>query len=243
MAQVLTHAVCWIVGEYAYLGKEYDQATVIEMITQLTERPFADELETRGWILAALVKLVSQTQLFPDVLAKKVNELKFSRAVDTQQRCYELLALRQQPQIMRRVLPLDSSSEDLEVDPNLNFLSGFVQTALRNGATPYKSKVERNPLPEVPVVETRPAESAMRFEAYDRPEKKDVHSSLFAGIARKNEPSESVGNGGGMASGDATPTADDGGDGATGTTAPQTHVRLITHFHAPHVAPPCATPP
>jgi hypothetical protein len=66
-----------------------------------------------------------------------IEKLKDSRCPDTQQRCYEMLALKARPALMRAVLPLDSSLEDLEVDPDLPWLNGVVQAALRNGARPY----------------------------------------------------------------------------------------------------------
>jgi hypothetical protein len=69
LPDLLTKAVCWIVGEYAYLGQaDFDQVAVIEVVTSLLDRPATDNLDVRGWILAALVKLVSQTGLFPDAL-------------------------------------------------------------------------------------------------------------------------------------------------------------------------------
>lgn len=38
---------------------------------------------------------------------------------------------------MADVLPVDASLEDIEVDPNLPFLDGFVQIAIVNGAVRY----------------------------------------------------------------------------------------------------------
>lgn len=99
-------------------------------MTSLLDRPAVDNAEVRGWILAALVKLVSQTGLFPEVLRVQVEKLKQSRNADSQQRAYELLALKAQPAFMRSVLPLDSSLEDLEVDPDMGFLDGFVQVSV-----------------------------------------------------------------------------------------------------------------
>lgn len=170
-----------------------------QVVTALLDRPAVNNVEVRGWILAALVKLVSQTGMFPDSLRLQVEKLKNSRDPDSQQRCYELLALKAQPALMRTVLPLDSSLEDLEVDPDMPFLNGFVQAcslqsrvcqfisstylsnvdvahsrciistivqaALRNGAEPYKSRLDRKH-----VVSTSPEaveEPTMRFDAYD----------------------------------------------------------------------------
>mmetsp|Transcript_23757 Transcript_23757/g.62092 ORF Transcript_23757/g.62092 Transcript_23757/m.62092 type:complete len:1254 (+) Transcript_23757:47-3808(+) len=180
LPDMLTQAVCWIVGEYAYLGQEdFDQSAVIEVVTSLLDRPTVDSVAVRGWILAALVKLVSQTGLFPEALRSQIDKLMNSRVPDTQQRCYELIALTAQPILMRQVLPLDSSLEDVEIDPDMHFLDGVVQAALRTGARPYKPKAERVEIaPESPEVEEEPA---MRFDAYENPEKKkqDTHAAIF----------------------------------------------------------------
>ena len=53
----------------------------------------------------------------------------------TLQRCVEFLQLLETPQLMERVLPVDASCEDIEVD--LGFLDRFVQEALAQGEPDY----------------------------------------------------------------------------------------------------------
>ena len=60
-----------------------------------------------------------------------------------QQRCLELNSLLDMPGVMRHVLPVDASCEDVEVDETLPMLNSYVQQALRAGAAPYMSEALR----------------------------------------------------------------------------------------------------
>ena len=165
LSEKLTHAMCWIIGEYAYLGKEYDQAVVMEMLVGLLYRRFEDDFETKGWVVTALCKIVSQNKLYPDFLQKEITKMKSSISVNLAQRAYELDRLFQNQALMHQVLPLDASSDDMEVDEALPFLDGFVQAALQAGAQPYMPKEDRESEPEpapMPAQET----PILRFEAY-----------------------------------------------------------------------------
>eukprot|EP00040_Diaphanoeca_grandis_P011727 m.60127 g.60127 ORF g.60127 m.60127 type:complete len:1231 (-) comp22804_c1_seq1:183-3875(-) len=184
LSDMLIQAVCWVVGEYAYLAKDYDQEVVLEEVAALLDRPVEDKVCTYSWVVSALTKLITQTGLYPDSVRRKIEKLKNSRSVDLQQRAYELLRLKEQTMIMKAVLPLDSSSEDMDVDPNLGFLNQFVQTALNNGADAYIPREERESTIE-DTTEVVDAEPTMKFDAYEKP--KDIHASLFSGLGKRDD--------------------------------------------------------
>lgn len=200
LADKLIQAVCWVCGEYAYLADEYDKAAVIEEIVSLLNRPFENKNETTGWVLTCLLKLSSQTGLYPDVLRVKVEALQKSKCVDTQQRCLEILRLREQPAVMARVLPLDSSSEDMEVDNSLSFLNAYVSNALANGADAYIPREERESTLVPEAVEEEVEAPAMKFDAYEAPQKADIHSSLFAGVGNRETNEQTSAAPGGLSS-------------------------------------------
>jgi hypothetical protein len=66
-----------------------------------------------------------------------VQQLKHSRDISLQLRSYEALALALQPPLMKHVLPVDASVEDIAVDADLRFLDGYVRQALDMGARQY----------------------------------------------------------------------------------------------------------
>ena len=66
-----------------------------------------------------------------DWLPTQVTELaqKYSRSADVTLAKYanELLVFREHMDVMKAVLPVDASCEDLETDRSLSFLNGYVQ--------------------------------------------------------------------------------------------------------------------
>ena len=66
-----------------------------------------------------------------------MQQLKHSRDISLQLRSYEALALALQPPLMKHVLPVDASVEDIAVDADLRFLDGYVRQALDMGARQY----------------------------------------------------------------------------------------------------------
>ena len=88
------------------------------------------------------------------------------------------------------ILPPDASSEDIEIDPSLGFLSSFVQTALQNGAAPYISEEVRFEMgavrPSHNDVAVDQSSSGLRFTAYERqnaPEQVNVRT-----VSRESSP-------------------------------------------------------
>ena len=64
-----------------------------------------------------------------------------SKQLELQQRCYELMELLDDTNLMSEVLPMDASTEDLEADEDLSFLDDFVEEAINAGARRYDSSM------------------------------------------------------------------------------------------------------
>ena len=85
------------------------------------------------------MKLVAQAGTCPPAAAAAIDDYTRSQDVDLQQRCLEFQAiLTACPNLLPEILPVDASAEDVDVDPNLSFLDGYVTNALHNGARPYE---------------------------------------------------------------------------------------------------------
>jgi AP-4 complex subunit epsilon-1 len=112
---VLVKVMAWVLGEYSYLSTTMPQAEVIERMCELTERQHAHP-EVRGYCLSAVGKMTAQTG---GACSPAVEDLmrKYSSSIHAslQQRCFECLALAQNPAVMQAVLPMDASCEDIEV--------------------------------------------------------------------------------------------------------------------------------
>lgn len=121
MPDILVQTMSWVVGEYAYLAKDYDMSVVLELMGELLDRNFEDDLVTKGWIISGITKLVAQTGLLPAVVRSKMEKWQASLSADLQQRCTEVLGLVRNGGLMRTVLPCDASCEDLEVSEGVLF--------------------------------------------------------------------------------------------------------------------------
>ena len=135
----------WTLGEYAHLlAPETDMETVFAILCDLLQRSYYQDSTTKCFIVSALTKLVAQS---PGGCPVMVHTL-FSRYCSArdpalQQRCLELKNLVEMPALMRQVLPVDASCEDIEIDVTLPMLSGYVQKALQAGARRYMDEMQR----------------------------------------------------------------------------------------------------
>eukprot|EP00045_Choanoeca_perplexa_P016505 m.223991 g.223991 ORF g.223991 m.223991 type:complete len:1020 (+) comp17278_c1_seq1:63-3122(+) len=208
LPDVLVQTMAWVVGEYAYLAADYDQAVVLELMGELLDRTFQDPAVTKGWVMNGIVKLIAQTGLCPAPIKAQLQSLTSHASPDMQQRAVEALALIQHGTVMQQVFPTDASCEDLEVNPDLPFLDSLVAQALSQGHSPYKPASERQPKHVAPATSTTESrlESTFRFEAYDAPVEPATTAAadgLFAGIGRHSAgPSDS-----GSVKGSSAPTS------------------------------------
>ncbi|XP_066557479.1 AP-4 complex subunit epsilon-1 [Amia ocellicauda] len=154
--QRFLQVISWVLGEYSYLKSDLMPEVVLDKLVTLLDQVWVTS-ETKSWVMAAITKLSSGT-----TCTKTVSEvvLKFSTSLDTvlRQFTFELKHLSEDRDLSVRVLPLDASCEDIEVDTSLSFLDDFVSEALARGAAPYKPHHQRQ--------EELSQEKALNFEPY-----------------------------------------------------------------------------
>ena len=123
--------------------------------------------------MTALTKITAQLgSCLPDILST-IKKFGNSKDTDVQQRCLELTALLQEPDLMKEVLPVDASTEELDIDEDLSFLNGYVKQALENGAKAYDPPTKSNFASLVAGLGGFGDEEedglGLRYEAYDQP--------------------------------------------------------------------------
>ncbi|MGH0132215.1 UNVERIFIED_CONTAM: hypothetical protein FKN15_021636 [Acipenser sinensis] len=154
--QRFLQVISWVLGEYFFLKAETKPEVVLDKLGRLLDQSSVTS-ETKGWIMAAITKLSSHT-VCPNTVAEVAQ--KYTTSLDTvlRQHAFELKHLNEDRDLIRRVLPLDASCEDIEVDTSLSFLDGFVADALGRGAAPYKPHHQRQ--------EELSQEKALNYEPY-----------------------------------------------------------------------------
>ena len=139
LPKLLIETVCWVLGEYAYLSEEYALEEILSQLCEVVRKGKQLEQSTRKIIVSAIMKLVAQAGTCPPQAAKVIDDFTKSKDVDLQQRYLEFQnILTTAPFMLSEVLPVDASCEDVQVDPNLSFLDGYVHQALAEGAQPYE---------------------------------------------------------------------------------------------------------
>ncbi|KAK9907437.1 hypothetical protein WJX75_003646 [Coccomyxa subellipsoidea] len=171
LPNILIKVICWVLGEYGGLAPG-GAIAVVERLVDLAEGQALPD-EVRGYLLSAIAKLHAQAglQLTP-AAAQLLHDASSSHNVDLQLRALQTQALLEGPASTRQgALPADASCEDVDIDPSLPFLDGFVAAALANGAAPYISEQERFAMGAVrPAHHDEVAEHthALRFTAYEK---------------------------------------------------------------------------
>ncbi len=177
LPRILLETMAWCLGEYAYLSTA---ASLDDILTRLCallrthKAKFAST--TRRFFVSAIMKLVAQAGTCPPHAAAIIDDFTRSADVDLQQRCLEFQhLLTTAPNVLRDVLPVDASAEDLDVDQNLSFLNNYVREAQVNGARPYE-KLEDDDDDDVVYtnggsgIGASAAASAFKMTPYDKPQ-------------------------------------------------------------------------
>jgi len=183
-ARVNTHAQqvgSWTLGEYAYLlAPDVDTESVLAILCDLVERSYYRDSSTKCYIVSAITKIVAhcRTGCAPMVRTLMARYCS-ARDPALQQRCREVSSLVDMPEIMRQVLPLDASCEDIEVNEGLPMLNNFVEQALQAGAKRYMTEAQRaaagmgaERAASIVSASTAagPEGAKLRFDAYAKPE-------------------------------------------------------------------------
>uniref|UniRef100_A0A2K6AL51 AP-4 complex subunit epsilon n=1 Tax=Mandrillus leucophaeus TaxID=9568 RepID=A0A2K6AL51_MANLE len=155
--QRFLQVMSWVLGEYSYL---LDKETPAEVIAKLYKLLMNDSVssETKTWLIAAVTKLTPQAHSF-DTVERLIHEFTISLDTCMRQHAFELKHLHENVELMKSLLPVDRSCEDLVVDASLSFLDGFVAEGLSQGAAPYKPHHQRQE-------EKLSQEKVLNFEPY-----------------------------------------------------------------------------
>ena len=226
LPSILLQVICWVLGEYGTVSGKLDSNGLLDTLVGIAKRQTVDETVC-SYAITAMSKVCAQTSNALSTDAENfIRSMASSSSTNLQQRALELQCLLSGPrETTEYVLPFDGSCEDIEVDENLGFLEGFVQTALSRGAAPYVSLSERMAQAAAnsaaAAAATGREDSGLRFEAYETPtiptltmDERDIvepavlsSSTTASSFAPTSEPSS--GGGGGMmaaaAAGDAKP--------------------------------------
>ncbi|XP_038274787.1 AP-4 complex subunit epsilon-1 isoform X3 [Dermochelys coriacea] len=170
--QKFLQVMSWVLGEYSYLVNDGDPEVIITKLYRLLKQTFVTS-ETKAWIMSAITKISSRMPC-----SKTVDKLmqEFSTSLDTcmRQYAFELKHLCENKELMKNLLPLDASCDEIMVDASLSFLDGFVAEGLSCGAAPYKPHHQRQE-------EKLSQEKALNFEPYGLSFTSSMSSSGFTG--------------------------------------------------------------
>lgn len=222
LPDTLLQVMFWSLGEYGYLASPPASLPLIaDKVAALAQRAGL-EVATRGYALSALLKLAAQCGgAAPASVSTLIAKLSSSAHVDLAQRCHEFAALAARPALMKAVLPVDASSEDIDVDEALAFLQPFVAAAEAAGARPYAPPAPAEPEHGAGTG----ASSALKFDAYAAPDANPTSLDPLA-MGTSMGMAGGMGMGGMPGAGGLFPPAGGDASGAGGAGAPS----LGLHF-------------
>ncbi|KAG6391393.1 hypothetical protein SASPL_149147 [Salvia splendens] len=176
--------ICWVLGEYGIADGKYSASYIIGKLCDVAEaHPDDDTVK----VVTGIMKIYSfeiasgkPVDLLPECQSL-IEEMLASHSTDLQQRAYELQSIfTLDAQAVKKIMPMDSTCDDIEIDKNLSFLDVYVQQAIENGAQPYIPESERLGISTVSDFrghdEHELSTHALRFEAYELPKPSLPHN-------------------------------------------------------------------
>lgn len=179
LPSLFLQVICWVLGEYGTADGKYSALYITGKLCDVADAHSSDDT-VKGYAVTAIMKVCAfevaagrRVELLPECQSL-IDELSASHSTDLQQRAYELQAVMGlDAQAAERIMPLDASCEDIEVDKSLSFLSSYVQKSLENGAKPYIPEHERSGILNVGSLTSEDQRDVsghgLRFEAYELP--------------------------------------------------------------------------
>ncbi|KAH6783531.1 Adaptin family protein [Perilla frutescens var. hirtella] len=171
--------ICWVLGEYGTADGKYSASYITGKLCDVAEaHPEDDTVKT--YAVTGIMKIYSfeiaagrTVDILPECQSL-IEDMLASHSTDLQQRAYELQAiLTLDAQTVKKIMPADSTCEDIEIDKSLSFLDGYVQQAIENGAQPYIPESERLGMSSISNFKSHDdhesSTHALRFEAYELP--------------------------------------------------------------------------
>jgi AP-4 complex subunit epsilon-1 len=171
LPRILLETMAWCLGEYGYLSAVSNLDEVLHNLCSLA-RIHKTKLAptTRRFVVSAIMKLVAQAGTCPPAAAAVIDDYAKSQDMDLQQRCLEFQAiLTRCPNLLPEIFPVDASAEDVDVDPNLSFLDGYVSSCLHNGARPYEKPEDDDDDDDYAGLATN-VDSGFKMTPYEKPQ-------------------------------------------------------------------------
>lgn len=179
--------ICWVLGEYGTADGKYSASYITGKLCDVAEA-HPEEDTVKAYAVTGIMKIYSfeiaagrTVDILPECQSL-IEEMLASHSTDLQQRAYELQAiLTLDAQAVKKIMPMDSTCNDIEIDKNLSFLDGHVQQAIENGAQPYIPESERLGTSSISDFKSHDdhesSTHALRFEAYEYPKPALPHNA------------------------------------------------------------------
>jgi AP-4 complex subunit epsilon-1 len=205
-SETLLRVASWILGEYGYLSTLKSLSETIDLLSEVVLRSSVP-VESQIWIVSAITKLCAQHGSLSQSAATSLRQLLSSSCYEVARRANEALVLLQSKADLSSILPVDASSEDLEVLESMPFLESIVSQSLAQGGRRYNPPHSR----AVAARHSAVTGPALRFDAYEAPQKAKEKSMQNELSGVPNISMSEVVNGGGSIFGSApTASVDDG---------------------------------